>query len=127
MLKRCSLKDLKDTDFTSSKGKKRLPAAQPKKTADIPTPSAAELGSFYGAIENSGIMPAVFSVLPDYCSTFKEPTHRQPANLRNLFREEAQEDTLDSLIEKADNFILSFTVSETTVRKVESTTKDRSQ
>lgn len=132
-VEKVQFKRLKDIDFTSSKGKKRLldtgpaPASQPKKNEDVPPPSAAELGDFYGAIEKSGIVPAVFSVLPDYCSTFREPVRKQPAHLRNLFCEEAQQDSLDMLIEKADNFMLSFEVSETTAKKVEAATKDQSR
>ncbi|KAH9359995.1 hypothetical protein HPB48_019309 [Haemaphysalis longicornis] len=56
----------------------------------------------------------------------KRASPQAASTLTQLFCEETQQDSLDVLIEKGDNFVLSFEVSETTAKKVEAATKDQS-
>lgn len=55
---------------------------------DIPPATQEELGDMYRAFQSTGVTPAVFSVLPEYCESFQEPVKTQLAHLRKLYLEE---------------------------------------
>lgn len=87
-------KRLKDIDFTSSRVKKRKQddiinscssaETEVEKQMDIPAPTEQELRDFYKAIESANVVPAIFSVLPEYQHYFKEPVRTKHAHLENL-------------------------------------------
>ncbi|XP_037505679.1 uncharacterized protein LOC119382008 [Rhipicephalus sanguineus] len=129
-------KRLKDIDFSSSKEKKRrLDATSsgsketkvPKQRKGISAPSPTELKELYAAFNTTGVVPAIFSLLPDYCERFQEPVQRTVAHLRDLYSDTHAADDLETLVAKADTFMSTFIVSEETVKSVEARTKDQSR
>ncbi|XP_070395694.1 uncharacterized protein [Dermacentor albipictus] len=125
---------LKDIDFTSSRMKKRklddenssTTEVEPKKRLDIPPPTEEELGGLYRAFKTTNVVPALFSVLPEYCESFQEPVRSQPAHLRKLYSEQNLADDLDMLLKKAKNFLSEFSVGEGTIKSVEAATRQQS-
>lgn len=93
---------------------------------DIPPATQEELGDLYRAFQSTGVTPAVFSVLPEYCESFQEPVKTQPAHLRKLYLEENLEDNLDTLLKKADDFLATFSIRDDTVKTVEAATRQQS-
>lgn len=122
-VERVEYKRLRDIDFSSSKEKKRrLDAAShdsretklPKQRKDIPPPSPAELEELYAAFDSTGVVPAIFSLLPGHCESFQEPVQTTVVHLRDLYSDLYSADDLDTLVAKANTFMSTFTVSEET-------------
>lgn len=93
-VERVEYKRLKDIDFSSSKEKKRrLDATSSgsketkllKQRNGISPPSPTELEELYAAFDSTGVVPAIFSLLPDHCESFQEPVQSTVAHLRDLF------------------------------------------
>lgn len=135
-VEKVQFKRLRDIDFTSSRAKKRkLDDAvnssssaenEAKKRMDIPPVTQEELGSLYRAFQSTNVVPAIFSVLPEYCESFQQPVKTQPAHLRKLYHEDNLADDLDVLVKKADDFLSTFSISEDTVKSVEAATRHQS-
>ncbi|KAH6947344.1 hypothetical protein HPB50_018470 [Hyalomma asiaticum] len=135
-VEKVQFKRLKDIDFTSSRVKKRKlddiinssssAETEVKTRMDIPAPTKQELADLYKAFESTNVVPAVFSVLPEYQHNFQEPVRTKPAHLRKLYCDENLADDLDVLLEKATNFMSTFSVTEDTVKSVEVATRRQS-
>ncbi|KAL1447539.1 hypothetical protein MTO96_044255, partial [Rhipicephalus appendiculatus] len=135
-VEKVQFKRLKDIDFTSSRVKKRKlddslnssssAETEVKKRMDIPAPTEQELADLYKAFESTNVVPAIFSVLPEYQHNFQEPVRTKPAHLRKLYCDENLADDLDVLLEKASNFMSTFSVTEDTVKLVEVATRRQS-
>lgn len=133
-VEKVQFKRLKEINFASAKGKKRqledmIDGAPTKKATkkrfDVPPASPAEMEHLCSVFERSGVVPAIFSVLPGHSNAFKEPVPKQQAHLRNLYSDDALADGLDTLVDKASKYLSTLCVSDETVKLVESKTKNQ--
>ncbi|XP_077493418.1 uncharacterized protein LOC144104345 [Amblyomma americanum] len=131
-VEKVQFKRLRDINFTSSRGRKeqidgtRAEGQQKRRRLEIPGPSPEELNALYDDIGKDGAVPALFSVLDDRCDVFQEPVKKPASHLRNLFTDDALGDSYDVLVNKARELMSTLTISEGTVKEVESLTKQQS-
>ncbi|XP_064479767.1 uncharacterized protein LOC135393203 [Ornithodoros turicata] len=127
-MKSVEYKKIRDIDFSSSKTKMRKvdqilqdhnesPSSnkfelQHAERSAVNSPAASELDAFYNALQAANCTPTIFSVLPGYNSGFRTIQAREPVNLRTLYDESALCASLAELKQKAEAFMLTFTVTE---------------
>lgn len=126
-------KRIRDIDFTSSKSKKRRLQGCGEdevavRTRDrIPEPTQDELCKLYDAFSTSEVKPSVLLIIEGRNETFPPPQAREPTMLRGIYTQEALSDTLDKLVERAEDFSESLIVTTAMVKFVESTTRTQSK
>ncbi|KAG0428508.1 hypothetical protein HPB47_024511 [Ixodes persulcatus] len=126
-------KRLREIDFSSARSKKkRLQGCGEEEVAasmrlPIPEPSEDELRRLYDVCSAAERKPAVPMMVEGRNNVFPPPQAREPSTLRGIFTQEAFSDTLDKLIERADAFFASFSVSAAMVKFAEATTRAQSK
>lgn len=129
-------KRLRDIDFASSKKKKSRMDALPEMPFDeqvrtgapaLPPPTAEELGTFYSSIDDGGLPPAIFMVLPEYSDRFVPPRSSEPPNLRQLLCHEAQSENLPQLVSRAQGTIPQLAITDEMVRHAEGLTRQQAK
>ncbi|KAH7949036.1 hypothetical protein HPB49_004241 [Dermacentor silvarum] len=130
-VEKVQFKRLKDIDFTSSRGKKQLldgsraDVQKKKLRMDIPPPSPEELHKLYMGIKEARTVPAIFSILPGYCEAFKKPEPKHKVDLRCLYSEDNAACTYEALVQKSENFVSAYVMSDDTVKRVEASTRQQ--
>ncbi|CAN8014073.1 unnamed protein product, partial [Ixodes persulcatus] len=126
-------KRLREIDFSSARSKKkRLQGCGEEEVAasmrlPIPEPSEDELRRLYDVCSAAERKPAVLMMLEGRNNVFPPPQAREPSPLRGIFNQEALSDTLGKLIERAEAFFASFSVSAAMVKFAEATTRAQSK
>ncbi|KAM7305806.1 hypothetical protein ISCGN_015702 [Ixodes scapularis] len=126
-------KRLREIDFSSARSKKkRLQGCGEEEAVAsmrllIPEPSEDELRRLYDVCSAAERKPAVLMMVEGRNHVFPPPQAREPSTLRGIFTQEALSDTLDKLIERADAFFASFSVSAAMVKFAEVTTRAQSK
>ncbi|CAN7978262.1 unnamed protein product [Ixodes persulcatus] len=122
-------KRLREIDFSSARSKKkRLQGCGEEEVAasmrlPIPEPSEDELRRLYDVCSAAERKPAVLMMVEGRNNVFPPPQAREPSTLRGIFTQEALSDTLGKLIERAEAFFASFSVSAAMVKFAEATTR----
>ncbi|KAH9367452.1 hypothetical protein HPB48_007541 [Haemaphysalis longicornis] len=93
----------------------------------LPPPTAEELGTFYSSIDDGGLPPAIFMVLPEYSDRFVPPRSSEPPNLRQLLCHEAQSENLPQLVSRAQGTIPQLAITDEMVRHAEGLTRQQAK